>query len=235
MPRSGTTLTETILSRHDDVYPAGELETMRVEAAAIVGASPIYEANQFMNRLKRGALEEIGSAYLSQLSLEARRSRRVTDKMPHNFRLVGLIRLVFPNARIIHVRRDPLDTCLSMFKANFSAANLDFSRDLVTTGRYYNLYRRLMQHWRVAMPGQFFEIDYEALVSDPETSTRALFEYCGLDWSPDVLYIEKSTREVKTASFAQVRQPINTRSVRAADRYGNRLDPLRAALAEYDG
>ena len=92
-----------------------------------------------------------------------------------------------------------------------------------------------MNHWRAVLPGQFFEMDYETLVSDPEISTKALFDYCELDWRPEVLEVEQSTREVTTASFAQVRQPINTRSVRGADRYGDRLDPLRAALAEYDG
>ena len=122
-----------------------------------------------------------------------------------------------------------------MFKANFAAEKLAFTYDLTDLGRYHNLYRRLMNHWRSVMPGQFFEIDYEALVSDPEPATKALFDYCGLDWSPDVLAIEKSTREVQTMSFAQVRRPIHTGSVSVAARYGDRLDPLRAALAEYDG
>ena len=156
------------------------------------------EARRFVERLKPRQLEEIGSAYLSQLSEEARKSPRFTDKLPHNFELLGLIRLVFPNASIVHVRRDPLDNCLSMFKANFAAEKLAFTYDLTDLGRYHNLYRRLMNHWRSVMTGQFFEIDYEALVSDPEPATRALFDYCGLDWSPDVLAIEKSTREVQT-------------------------------------
>jgi len=235
MPRSGTTLTETILSRHPDIYAAGELESFRLLATAVGGANPIFEAQLFIDRLNGGVLREIGSAYLSRLPDAARKKKQVTDKMPHNFRLIGLIRLVFPNARIVHVRRDVVDTCLSMFKANFEMPDLGFTNNLTTLGRYHNLYRRLMNHWRAVLPGQFFEIDYEALVSDPETSTKALFDYCGLDWSPDVLQVEKSTREVVTASFAQVRQPINTRSVSAAARYGDRLDPLRAALAEYDG
>ena len=235
MPRSGTTLTETVLSKDSRVFAAGELEFLRTSATSIVGASPVLEAESFAKRLTAPLLAEIGSSYLSQLGAAAKASLFMTDKMPHNFRLVGLIRLVFPNARIVHVRRDPLDNCLSLFKANLGSEALAFSRDLVELGRYYNLYRRLMAHWRATLPGEFFEIDYEALVSDPETATRALFSYCGLHWSPEVLAIEDSRREVMTASFAQVRQPINTRSVRAADRYGNRLDPLRAALAEYDG
>jgi sulfotransferase family protein len=148
--------------------------------------------------------------------------------------MLGLIRLVFPNARIIHVRRDPLDNCLSMFKSNFASELLAFSFDLAELGRYYNLYRGLMQHWRTVLPGQFFEIDYEALVTEPEVTTKALFQYCGLDWSPDVLEIADNRREVRTMSFAQVRQPIHAGSVSAAARYGSKLDPLRAALAEWD-
>lgn len=234
MPRSGTTLTETILSRHTSVKAAGELENIRVAATGVGGASPVYEARPFAERLKPRVLQQIGETYLDHLPYEARRAPHFTDKMPHNFRMLGLIRLVFPNARIVHTRRDPLDNCLSMFKANFGADALAFTFDLVELGRYYNLYRKLMAHWRRVLPGGFFEIDYEALVGDPETTTRALFDYCGLDWSPAVLEIGESRREVLTMSFAQVRQPINTGSVSAAARYGSHLDPLRAALAEWD-
>jgi tetratricopeptide (TPR) repeat protein len=234
MPRSGTTLTETIISRHPEVYAAGELEAMRMIPPGVVGVSPIAEAQRFVERLKPRHLEEIGTSYLAQLVDEAKKSARVTDKMPHNFRMLGLIRLVFPNAKIVHVRRDPLDNCLSMFKSNFAAEMLAFSFDLVELGRYYNLYRGLMHHWRAVLPGQFFEVDYEALVTEPETTSKALFHYCELDWSPDVLDIEDNRREVRTMSYAQVRRPINTGSVSAAARYGSRLDPLRAALAEWE-
>ena len=234
MPRSGTTLTETILSRHPGVHAAGELETMRAIPPGVVGASPITEAKRFVEHLKPRHLEEIGASYLAQLAESAKSSPRFTDKNPHNFRMLGLIRLVFPDAKIVHVRRDPLDNCLSMFKANFAAEALAFSHDLADLGHYYNLYRALTQHWRDVLPGQFFEINYETLVTEPEVTTKALFQYCELDWSPDVLAIEDNRREVRTMSFAQVRQPINTGSVSAAARYGSKLDPLRAALAEWN-
>jgi tetratricopeptide (TPR) repeat protein len=235
MPRSGTTLTETILSRHRDVHAAGELEFMKISATGVLGANPFDEARLFGERLKPKHLAEIGATYLDRLDAAARSAPRFTDKMPHNFRLVGLIRLVFPSAKIIHIRRDPVDNCLSMFKANFGADGLAFSFDLVELGTYYNLYRSLMRHWRRVMPGEFFEIDYEALVSNPEDTTRALFDYCELDWTPEVLDVQESRREVRTASFAQVRQPINKGSVSSGDRYGTKLDPLRRILAEWQG
>jgi tetratricopeptide (TPR) repeat protein len=233
MPRSGTTLTETILSRHPDVRAAGELEFMDAASIKVAGADAFREARQFVHRIKARQLEEIGASYVSMLDGETRSATRFTDKLPNNFTILGLIRLVFPNAKIVHVRRNPLDNCLSLFKSKFSADGLVFSNDLTELGHYYNLYRDLMQHWRTVVPGEFFEIDYEHLVSDPGTATRALFAYCDLEWSPDVLSIENSRREVKTMSFAQVRQPIHQRSVDAAARYGDRLDPLRAALAAW--
>jgi tetratricopeptide (TPR) repeat protein len=234
MPRSGTTLTETILSRHRDVYAAGELEGMRVASEGVVGADPVFDAKAFVARLTPDALTSIGTAYIDLLGADARQSPRVTDKMPHNFRLIGVIRMAFPNAKIIHMRRDPLDNCLSIFKANFVIESHPYTADLTEIGRYYNLYRGLMRHWRAAVPGGFFELDYEALVSDPEPVTRALFDYCGLEWSPGVLEVEQDRREVRTISFAQVRRSINTASVSTAARYGARLDPLRAALAEWN-
>ena len=235
MPRSGTTLVETILSRHRDVFAAGELEGIRAAANGVVGVSVISNAQQFVERLDAPKLRRIGESYIELLGDAARKAPRVTDKLPHNFRLIGLIRLAFPEASIVHIRRDPLDNCLSIFKANFLVADHPYTADLTEIGRYYNLYRGLMEHWRGVLPGGFFEIDYEALVSGPEAATRRLFEYCRLDWSPDVLDIGQNRREVRTISFAQVRRSINTDSVRAADRYGARLDPLRAALAEWPG
>lgn len=234
MPRSGTTLTETVLARAPGVYAAGELDAISVASTGVVGVNPVYDAAKFVERVKAKDWAEIGSTYLQRLVDDARNSPRMTDKMPHNFRLLPVIRLALPNAKIVHVRRDPVDNCLSMFKADFAADALGFAFDLVELGHYYNFYRRLMQHWRSVLPGQFFEVDYEALVSDPENTTRALFAYCDLEWSPQVISIEENRREVRTASYAQVRRPINTASVSAAARYGSRLDPLRAALDEWD-
>jgi hypothetical protein len=176
----------------------------------------------------------IGRTYLGWLPEEARRTGHVTDKLPANFRYLGLIRLAFPNARIVHIHRDPVDNCLSIYKARFAGSALGYGYDLTELGRYYNLYRGLMHHWKNVLPGDVFDLSYEDLVTEPEAASRRLFEFCGVTWTPEVLQFHESRREVRTASYAQVRRPINRNSVRGAEKYGERLDPLRAALAEYN-
>jgi Tfp pilus assembly protein PilF len=235
MPRSGTTLTEQILSAASGVYAAGELDFIRKASIAVLGFEPFTGAARLADPDTALDLAAIGRTYLGWLPAAARSSRRATDKLPQNFRYLGLIRLIFPNAKIIHVHRDPLDNCLSLFKGRFAGSALGFSYDLTELGRYYNLYRDVMRHWHEVMPGDIFDLGYEELVSDPQATSQRLFDHCGLPWTPDVLAVQESRREVRTASFAQVRQPINRDSLKTADRYGPALDPLRAALAEWDG
>lgn len=235
MPRSGTTLTEQILSAAPNVYAAGELDYIRKASIAVLGFEPFTGAARLADPSTSPDFAAIGRTYLGWLPPAAKAVLHVTDKLPQNFRYLGLIRLVFPNARIIHIHRDPLDNCLSMFKGRFAGSALGFSYDLTELGRYYNLYRGLMGHWHTVMPGDIFDLSYEDLVSDPEATTRRLFAHCDLPWTPEVLAAHESRREVRTASFAQVRQPINRNSVNTADRYRAALDPLRAALAEWGG
>lgn len=233
MPRSGTTLTEQILASHPDVYGAGELQFMEVAAANVLGFSVVREADRLSQMSRQPDFAAIARTYLGWLPKAAAERRFVTDKMPQNFLLAGLIHLVFPNAHIVHVRRAPLDNCLSIFKNYFSADGLKFAYDLVELGQYYNMYRGLMRHWHEVMPGIIHDVQYEDLVSDPETTSRSLLEYCGLDWRPEVLDFHLNKRQIKTASFAQVRRPIYKDSVNLSARYGDRLRPLIETLSEW--
>lgn len=234
MPRSGTTLTEQIIAGDAHVYGAGELSFLSASVLERYAFSPIDEPSRFVELGSTLDPKAIGETYLGWLPKSAQAKQRFTDKMPHNFRLIGLIRIIFPNAKIVHVSRSPFDTCLSNFKNAFAAEGLNYSYDLRDLGRYYNLYRGYMKHWAAVLPpGGYFTLRYEDLVTTPEPVTRDLFEYLDLEWSPDVLNFHTSKREIHTASFAQVRQPINAASVNLSDRYGSRLDPLREALAEW--
>jgi len=176
-------------------------------------------------------LQRLGADYLNRLktALPAppRVWRRITDKMPANFRLVGLIHLALPNARIIHTCRDPVDTCLSCFSIHFTA-DQPFAYDLGELGRYYRAYYSLMEHWRQVLPeGVMLDVHYEDLVGDLEGQARRIVAHCGLEWDDACLAYDKTARPVKTASAAQVRQPIYRSSV---GRWRPDADVLRPLL-----
>ena len=177
-------------------------------------------------------LRGLGQDYLARLRDLSGGSARIVDKTPANFRFAGLIALALPGARMIHTRRQPLDTCLSCFATRFTVGQA-FSYDLAELGRYYRAYAALMEHWRRSLPaGQLLEIDYEALVADPEGQTRRLLAHCGLSWDPACLDFHRTRRPVRTASAAQVRRPISGELVGRAQRYGELLRPLVEALGE---
>ena len=152
--------------------------------------------------------------------------------MPANFLAVGLIHLMLPNAKIIHVNRNPVDTCLSCFTQLFKDGQ-EFTYDLAELGRYYVDYARLMEHWRKVLPdGAFLDVRYEDIVADQEAQSRRLIEYCGLEWDDACLDFYQSKRAVRTASMAQVRQPIYKSSVERWRPYEKFLGPLLDALGE---
>ncbi len=161
----------------------------------------------------------------------APRARRITDKMPANFRYAGLIHLALPNARIVHMRRDPVDTCLSCFSILFGG-DQPFTYDLGELGRYYRAYQRLMEHWRAVLPpGVMIEVQYEALVGDFEPEARRILAHCGLEWNEACLDFHQTERPVHTASSVQVRQPIYRSSVGRWRPDAEELRPLLDALA----
>ena len=229
MPRSGTTLIEQILASHPEIYGAGERKDAQ-EALAKVAGAVVYP--EVVPNLTPAQLEAIGSAYLVGIGEPAKGALRFTDKMPPNFIYVGLIRLALPNARIIHARRDPIDTCISCFSTLFQE-QLNYTYDLGEVGRYYRAYGRLIEHWRqVLSPGAMLEVQYEDVVEDMEAQTRRILDFCDLPWDDACLAFHKSTRPVKTASVVQVRQPIYRSSVGRWHAYRDQLQPLLEALGQ---
>lgn len=226
MPRSGTSLTEQIIASHPKVYGAGELPDLMT----IAQRGGAYPENLCM--MDKAGLGAWGADYVSGLQRRASEVLRITDKMPGNFLAVGLIHLMLPNARIIHVNRNPVDTCLSCFTTMFKHGQ-EHTYDLAELGRYYAGYARLMQHWREVLPsGAFLDIQYEDLVADQEAQSRRLIEYCGLEWNDACLDFHQNKRVVHTASVAQVRKPMYKSSVERWRSYENFLGQLLDALGD---
>ena len=211
MPRSGTSLIEQILASHPDVFGAGELTAFHEAVAGLTGGTPFPE---LLLSLPKHRLRELGGRYLAAVKAIAPAASRITDKLPGNFRFAGLIHLALPNARIIHARRDPVDTCLSCFSIQFTAGGSEYSYDLGELGRCYRAYDTLMAHWRNVLPaGIMLDVQYENVVDDLEGQARQIVAHCGLDWDQRCLSFSATPRPVRTASAAQVRQPIYRSSV----------------------
>jgi len=214
MPRSGTTLVEQILASHPNVAGGGERSDLS-DALATVSRSdpPLARFPEGVVSWGDATLQRLGELYLAAIARGDARTLRITDKTPSNFALIGLIRLALPNARIIHVRRDPLDTCLSCFSKLF-AGDVPFAYDFGELGRYYRAYDATMAHWRRVLPdGAMLELDYETLVADLEATTRRMLDHCGLAWDAACLDFHQTKRAVRTASALQVRQPVHRRAI----------------------
>ncbi|MGJ4931914.1 tetratricopeptide repeat-containing sulfotransferase family protein [Bradyrhizobium sp. HKCCYLS2038] len=231
MPRSGTTLIEQVLASHDQVFGAGELTILEQSATALPGQTG--DTRQFPDYVQ--VMDERWLSWLADDYLRATRplaggKPRITDKMPANFRYVGLIHLAFPHARIIHARRNPLDTCLSCYSISFDQGQA-FTFDLRELGRLYKAYDRLMSHWhRILPPGIMIDVQYEQLVANFDSEARRIVSHCGLEWSDACLAFHKTARAVNTASVAQVRRPLYASSVERWRAYEQMLQPLREEL-----
>jgi len=229
MPRSGTTLIEQIVASHPEVHGAGELHDLMGIVRRDI-ASAAFPEN--LRLLDRARITAWGTEYVSGLQRRAPDAQRITDKAPANFFAIGLIHAMLPNAKIIHVNRNPVDTCLSCFSKLFTFGQ-EHTYDLSELGRYYVGYAKLMEHWRRILPsGAFLDVRYEDIVADQEGQARRIIEYCGLEWNDDCLDFHKNKREVRTASMSQVRQPIYKSSVERWRSYENFLGPLFDALGE---
>ncbi len=229
MPRSGTTLAEQILASHSQVEAGGELPMIAGLALEVGRSGEPYPAG--MKRLGAAAVAALSKRYLDRLDGISRDAAHVTDKMPFNFMHLGLIAALFPQARIIHCRRDPLDNCVSCFFTSFNDS-LSFSSELCALGKYYVDYRRMMDHWRAVLPATtVLEIDYERLVSHTEETVRGMLEHCALPWEPACLEFHQTERGIRTPSRWQVRQPIYPQSVGRWRNYEQHLQPLCDALA----
>jgi tetratricopeptide (TPR) repeat protein len=224
MPRSGTTLTESILNAHPQVIGAGELNDLQNLFGRLEdGTSNLPCA---VTTMSDATLKRRAEDYVNGLRKHGPDASYVVDKMPANFQLIGLIHGLLPNAKIIHIARDPLDTCLSCYTRLFDRSQLH-SYDQVELGRYFNNYIRVMNHWRDTLPKDaFHSIHYETLVDDIETVARGLVDYCRLDWDESCLEFYSAKRRVRTASLQQVRQPLYSSSKAKWRRYEEHLQPL---------
>jgi hypothetical protein len=171
----------------------------------------------------------LGDEYLRRVAGYPRERAKFIDKTPWNFLYLGLIAKALPNARIIHVRRKPMDSCFALYKTLFRDGS-PYSYDLGDLARYYLAYHALMQHWRSVLPGRFLEVDYERLVASQEAVTRELLAYCELPFEAQCLEFHRNAAPAATASAAQVREPIHARSVQIWQRYATQLAPLADAL-----
>jgi len=225
LPRSGTSLVEQILATHSKVVGGGELKLIGQWS---FGFLKLYSSNQELVELNN-YLPELRAHYVNGLKTLTG-NKYVTDKMPVNFLWLGFIAAAFPRAKIIHTVRDPMATCWSMYKTAFVGTSNGYACDLADIGEFYMLYADLMAFWRERIPG-IYDLDYEALTIAPETQARALLEYCELPWEPGVMEFHNNTREVQTASWADVKRPIYRGSSAAWKNYEKYLGPLKSRLA----
>lgn len=233
MPRSGTTLVEQMLASHPAVEGAGELPDIRAIAGTIAQHTGGVAYPENVTTLTESAFGGFAVHYLKlREPLRGPETQRIIDKMPSNFLHVGLIRLLFPRAKVVHLVRDPRDTCLSCWFQRFRTGH-EYSADLGDLGFYYRIQERLMRHWKSVLPGFVHTLHYEQLVEEPEPNLRALLDFCGLDWDDACLRFHETKRAVLTASNQQVRTPLNRRGLARWKNYEAHLTPLIAALDEF--
>lgn len=232
MPRSGTTLVEQIIASHPQAEGGGELPEISAIAYGLsktLNSTVPYPA--CIKDLNETTVNKLSEHYLERLKKVSGTAIHVTDKMPENYLHLGLIAQLFPNARIIHCRRDALATCFSIYQQSFNGYQ-PYAYDLTKIGRRYRNYEHLMDHWRATLPLSVLEVSYEELVQDQEQQSRRILEFCNLDWDDRVLAFEKTQRRVQTASLWQVRQPMYTNALEAWRKYEDFLSPLKEALRQ---
>lgn len=231
MPRSGTTLIEQIVSSHPDVQAGGEPDFL--EKLALAQNDPSGHGGSFpdtMTSFEPDDLKGIADSYLAGMNSLTGHPARFTDKSISTYLIFGLAAILFPKARFIHCMRDPLDTCLSCFVQPFDSPSHAYTYDLQQLGTIYRDYLRLMDHWRTSIPLSILEVRYEDLATDPDSHTRRIIEYCGLNWDERCLAPYKNERTVHTASAWQVRQPIYSSSIGRWKNYADQLVHLRDTI-----
>ncbi len=233
MPRSGTTLVEQILATHPQVVGAGELEEFKMLTEAlprIIGTDTPYP--YCVEEMTPAIATSLSSWYTERLLIKGGEATRVTDKMPRNFLHLGLASLLLPNTRIIHCRRNAMDTALSCYFMHFKDSYA-FTTQLDWLGEFYVGYRQLMDHWNQVLPTPILDVHYERLVQSPEEEMRRIIDFVGLNWNPACLRFHTNDRQVFTASAEQVRQPIYTTSVGRAEPYRDQLQDFSEVLTAH--
>ena len=234
MPRTGTTLVERILASHSDVFAAGELNNFAAQLMTMMRAQSAdkkLSRDEIVERSAKLDFKSLGESYLSSTRPITGHTPKFIDKMPLNYLYVGLIHLALPNAKIINLKRNPLDTCYSIYKQLFVDA-YPFSYSLEELGRYFVAYHQLMEHWNAVLPGVVHTVEYEKLVGDIETESRQLLEFCDLDWQPQCLKFYESKEASTTASTVQVRRPVYQSSVGKWHDYEKQLQPVVEILQQ---
>ncbi|MFH1302393.1 MAG: sulfotransferase [Planctomycetota bacterium] len=230
MPRTGTTLVEQILSSHPEVHGAGELPDISSIAGTMKQyAIPKTDFPECVANLPENAFAGFADAYLRRLRTFDHSAVRIIDKMPANFLHLGLIAILFPEAKVIHCQRHPLDTCLSCYFQRFRRGH-DYSFNLTHLGLYYREYQRLMQHWKAVLPVAPYELHYSELVADQEAVSKKLIDFIGISWDDRCLNFHDNSRPVTTASNWQVRRPMNRAGLDRWKNYDQHLGALREAL-----
>ena len=229
MPRSGTTLTEQIIASHSQVEGVGELERMSRMAASFSSRNGMQEVLDTMTEAGPVEWKNAPIQYLNLINALAPNARHTVDKMPHNFLCLGFIHLCFPNAKIIHCKRNPLDNFISAFQNRMSPFH-GYSYNQVSYGEYYIRYLQLMDHWKSALPASIHESRYENLTANPETEIRSMLDFLGLPWEDACLKFNERESTVRTFSQLQVRAPISTGSVARWRKYEKHLGPIISVL-----
>jgi len=232
MPRSGTSLTEQILCAHSQIFGAGELSLLDQLISKVPNDLNIKKKfPESFEYLKQDIVNAISEGYLSHLSELSSNAKRITDKMPFNYYFLGVIQIMFPDARIIHCKRNPMDTCMSIYFQGFSEKHA-YASNLHNIGTNYLQYERLMKHWKQVITLPVYELNYEDLVSNQGETIRDLLEFCGLDWEEDCLNFYQLKRAVNTPSYDQVSKPLYTHSINRWKNYEAHLGELKNALEE---
>ena len=234
MPRSGTTLCERILFSHSQVAGGGELPYLTRAS----GAMGLYNINdeqidyfkKLMIESNIDYFEKKAEYYLNKLKKISTKHPYITDKMPHNFVLIGFIKMILPKAKIIYCKRNPMDNCFSLYSHKFVDQNHGYCYNQEILGKYYNLHTELMDHWLTIFKKEIFVLEHENLLDNQEKVSREIIDYCDLDWENKCLEFYKTEGQVLTASNEQVREPINKKSVAAWKKYEEFLGPLIKSL-----
>lgn len=230
MPRSGTTLTESIISSHPLAFAGGEMpDISEIRKAIEVDTGRAFP--EAMLHVPKQGLNKYADRYLKSLDLKNKDALRVVDKMPHNFLLLGIIALLYPNAHIIHIQRYPIDNCLSIYFQRFNLSHT-YATSLKDLGEYYRSYFDLMAHWNEVLPTPILNIRYDELVVNQEAMTRKMIDFCGLDWDERCLTFHKSTRDVGTPSYDQVNQPMYDKSSGRWKNYEKHIGELIKSLQD---
>ncbi len=232
MPRSGTTLVEQIIHAHPQAFGAGELidiEVLRASLQERLGVVEPYPA--CVRHLTQVRIDEFADEYLDRISsLGGDTAHRVTNKSLDNYRNLGLVSLLLPQARVVYCRRDPMDNCLSIYMNRFHPVKHAYATDLADIGFVYKQSERIMEHWKEVLDLRIFEIRYEDLVADQQRLSRELIEFCGLEWDEECLRFHESDRSVMTLSYHQVSQPMYSSAVARYKNYADYIEPLEQAL-----